>query len=68
MENRRKTGPFHFTKEARKSFESLKAAFTTTPVLIHFNPAKKIRVETNTSKFAITGSISQQFNTGDGTK
>jgi hypothetical protein len=68
MENGRKTGSFYFTEEARKSFESLKAAFTTAPVLIHFDPSKKIRVETDASKFAIAGSISQQFDAGDGTK
>ncbi len=58
MENRRKTGSFYFTEEVRKSFESLKAAFTTAPVLIYFDPSKKIKVEINASKFAITGSIS----------
>jgi hypothetical protein len=58
MENGRKTGSFYFTKEVRKSFKSLKVIFTTAPVLIYFDPSKKIRVETDTSKFIITGSIS----------
>ncbi len=68
MENGKKTRPFHFTKEARKSFKSLKAAFTITLILIHFNPAKKIKIEINALKFAIASSISQQFNAGNKTK
>jgi len=58
IENRRKTGPYHFSKEARKSFMNLKHAFSQPPVLIYFNPLKKIHVETDTSKFAVTGLIS----------
>ncbi len=58
MENRRKTGPYHFGKEARESFMNLKHAFSQPPVLIHFDPLKKIHVETDASKFAVTGSIS----------
>ena len=58
MENGRKTGPFHFSNKARKSFKSLKDAFIKAPVLIHFDPSKKIRVKTDASKFAIAGSIS----------
>jgi hypothetical protein len=68
IENKRKTRSFYFTKEVRKSFESLKAAFTTALILIYFDPSKKIRVEIDTSKFAIAGSISQQFNAGNRTK
>ncbi|KAF4627116.1 hypothetical protein G7Y89_g11043 [Cudoniella acicularis] len=68
MVNGRKTGPYLFTDEARKSFKALKEAFTTTPVLIHFNPEKRIRVETDASKFAIAGSICQQEWNADRTK
>jgi len=68
MENGRKTGPYHFGKEARESFMNLKHAFSQPPVLIHFDPSKKIRVETDASKFAVTGSISQQIESDNGTK
>jgi RNase H-like domain found in reverse transcriptase/Reverse transcriptase (RNA-dependent DNA polymerase) len=68
MEKGRKSGPFEMTTAARESFKTLKTAFTTTPVLVHFDPSKKIRVETDASKFAIAGTISQQTDAGDGTK
>ena len=42
--------------------------FTLVPVLVHFDPSKKVRVETDASKFAIAGTISQQHETSDGTK
>ena len=67
IEKGRKTGAFEFIAEARASFEALKIAFTSTPVLIHFDPSKKIRVETDASKFAIAGAISQQVSSLDGT-
>jgi hypothetical protein len=68
MEKGRKSGPFTWTEAAGKSFEDLKEAFTTAPVLVHFDPSKKIRVETDASKFAIAGTISQQVDTSDGPK
>jgi hypothetical protein len=58
MEKGRKSGPFIWTDEAAESFKTLKKAFTITPVLVHFDPSKKIRVETDISKFAIAGTIS----------
>jgi RNase H-like domain found in reverse transcriptase len=56
------------TTTARESFKTLKTMFTTTPVLVYFDPSKKIRVETDASKFAITSTISQQTDASDGTK
>ncbi len=58
IKNGKKTRPFYFIKEAKKSFKSLKAAFIIMPILIYFNPAKKIRVEINALKFAIASFIS----------
>jgi hypothetical protein len=59
MEKGRKSGPFVWTDEAAESFKTLKKAFTTTPILVHFDPSKKIRIETDISKFAIAGTILQ---------
>jgi hypothetical protein len=58
IEKGRKSGPFIWTDEAAESFKTLKKAFTITPVLVYFDPSKKIRVETDASKFAITSTIS----------
>lgn len=51
--------PFVLTPEARTAFEELKTAFTTAPVLKHFNPELPIRVETDASGYAIGGILSQ---------
>lgn len=37
----------------------LKEAFTTAPTLVHFDPSRKIRLETDSSGFGIAGSLSQ---------
>jgi hypothetical protein len=53
IENRKKTGPYYFSKEARESFINLKYTFTQAPILTYFNPSKKIYIEIDTSKFII---------------
>ena len=58
MEKGRKSGLFKWTNTAKESFKALKIAFTTVPVLTHFNPLRKIRLETDASKFVITKTIS----------
>lgn len=68
MEGGRKTGPFEMTPQAIESFRTLQKAFTTTPVLSHFDPEKPIRVETDASTFAIAAVLSQQQSSLDGTK
>ena len=47
------------TPEAKKAFEELKMAFTTAPVLRHFNPELSIRIETDASGYAIDDILSQ---------
>jgi hypothetical protein len=51
----RKAGELEWTKEAEASFQNLKTAFTQAPILIHFDPSKKVRVETDASGFALAG-------------
>jgi hypothetical protein len=55
---------FQWTGEAEDSFQRLKAAFTTAPMLRHFDPARRILVETDASGFAIAGILSQLFGEG----
>ena len=51
---------FILTKYAEISFHQLRSAFTTAPMLRHFDPLLFIRMETDTSGFAILGILSQQ--------
>ena len=44
-----------FTLGAKESFSHLKEAFTTAPILKHFNLALRVMVKTDISGFAITG-------------
>jgi hypothetical protein len=46
--------PFLWTMAVQKSFEALKQAFSTAPVLLHVGPRKPFQVETDTSNFAIS--------------
>ena len=50
---------FTMTEEAKTAFQSLKEAFTSAPMLRHFDPRRKIRLETDASGFAISAVISQ---------
>ena len=52
-------GQFTFTTEAKESFEKLKLVFTTAPMLLHFDPKRKIQLETDASGVAISAIISQ---------
>jgi hypothetical protein len=51
--------PFVFTKEARDAFEKLKSLFSSAPLLRHFNPRLRIRVEPDASKFALGAILTQ---------
>ena len=46
-------------EEAERAFEALKEAFTTAPVLRHFDPAKPLRIETDASNRAIGAILCQ---------
>ncbi|MBW0553607.1 hypothetical protein O181_093322 [Austropuccinia psidii MF-1] len=51
-------------KEALSQFHQLKEAFTTAPILSHFNPSLPTIVETNTSNYALGAVLSQVSDSG----
>ena len=57
----KKPGPLVMTDAATKAFYQLRDAFLGAPILRHFEPALKIRVETDASGFALAGILSQLF-------
>jgi transposase InsO family protein len=61
--NGKKTGDFkkEWGKAQQESFIDLLSAFEKAPLLRHFDPDKPIRVETDASKWAAGGILSQRF-------
>ena len=58
--NIRATGESNFlTPDAKKAFNHLRLAFIKAPILRHFDLESHIRIETNTSGYAIGGVLSQ---------
>ena len=53
--------PFSLLEAALKAFNALKKTFTSTSLLHYFDENKLIRVETDTSEFAINGILTQYF-------
>ncbi|KAJ3476377.1 hypothetical protein NLI96_g11201 [Meripilus lineatus] len=51
--------PFSFPPDALSAFETLKRAFTSSPVLRHFDPALPTTLSTDASDFAIAGIVHQ---------
>ena len=47
------------TEEEREAFQRLKDAFMEAPLLVHFDPEKAIRLETDASGFACAAILSQ---------
>jgi len=54
----RKDAPWNFSKDCRHSFNALKHAFTTAPILTHFILDTPIIVETDASDYAVAGILS----------
>jgi hypothetical protein len=50
---------FNWTREAQEAMDELKRVFTTSPVLASFQPDKEIRVETDSSDYALGAVLSQ---------
>jgi hypothetical protein len=46
----------------QRSFKKLKKSFVSAPILCHFNPKRKIVVETDASNLVVTGVLSQYDN------
>ena len=55
----RKNVPFKWTEEVKKAFQTLKDAFTSSPVLQHFDPDLPCTVETDASDDACGGVLFQ---------
>ena len=60
-----KGGGFQWTPAATAAFEYLKKAFTTAPILIHYDPNQESIVETDASDYAL-GAILSQRSSEDG--
>ena len=60
----RKDVKWNFTDDARQSFNALKQAFTSTPVLTHWIPGKPLVVETDASDYALAAILSTQDDLG----
>ena len=61
----RKDVKWNFDSEARKSFEALKSAFTSAPILTHWIPDKQIVVETDASDYALGAILSIHTDSGE---
>ncbi|MBW0579664.1 hypothetical protein O181_119379, partial [Austropuccinia psidii MF-1] len=60
----KKDSYFPLNEEALSQFHHLKEAFTTAPILSHFNPSLFTIVETNASNYALGAVLSQVSNSG----
>src|ERR1700735_4428734 len=58
----RKGTQWNFNDDARKSFEALKSAFTSAPILTHWIPDRPIIVETDASDYALGAILSIETN------
>ena len=56
--------PFKWNSQAQISFEALKSAFTTAPVLAHVDPGQPFIIETDASDFALGAILSQYQDDG----
>jgi hypothetical protein len=56
----RKGTLWHFSEECRNAFQTLKEAFISAPVLLHWIPDAPIIIETDASDYAITAILSTQ--------
>ena len=66
MKAGRKKGPFLWTPAADHAFRTLQECFTKAPMLVHFDPERQSRVETDASGKAIGGVLTQAYETPKG--
>lgn len=50
---KKKPGPFKFLERAKKAFNGIKLAFISVLMLIYYNPAIPIMVETNILRYSV---------------
>ena len=55
----KKDVPWEWTSECQKAFDTLRTAFTSDVVLAHYDPEKRIVVETDASDYVSAGILSQ---------
>ncbi|MBW0582223.1 hypothetical protein O181_121938 [Austropuccinia psidii MF-1] len=60
----KKDSTFIFNEEALSQFQVLKEAFTTAPIVSHFNPSLPTIVETDASDYALGAVLSQVNESG----
>ena len=60
----RKDTPFKWDNQCQAAFQKLKDAFTSAPILKHFDPEKEILVETDASDYVSAGILSQRNEEG----
>ncbi|MBW0478084.1 hypothetical protein O181_017799 [Austropuccinia psidii MF-1] len=60
----KKDSPLIFNEKALSQFQILKEAFTTAPILSHFNPSLPTIVETDASDYALGAVLSQLNDSG----
>ena len=63
--NGKKPGPIEWGAAQEQAFRTVKAAFTQAPILRHYRPEAKLRMETDASNFAISAILSQLLVEGD---
>lgn len=56
----KKNCPFHWSPSCNHAFQTLKSAFTSAPILAHFDPYLECVVETDASDFVCAGVLSQK--------
>jgi len=56
----RKDQPFNWTQECQFAFDRLKQAFTTAPILMHYNPNLPVTVEIDASDYVVIEVMSQR--------
>ena len=55
---------FHWGPEQQKAFDSLKVAFTTAPILLHYDPDKQTMVKPGVSNYVTVGKKIQYDDNG----
>ena len=61
----RKHAKWNFNEDCRKAFDTLKEAFTTAPVLVHWEPDCQLTVETDASDYALAAILSITKSNGE---